>query len=486
MDDDRVLPPGFRFGVATSAFQTEGGLNGPGQPANDWRDWERSGRVEPSGAATGFWERYEEHLDRAVAAGCDAFRLSVEWARCEPVDGRFDEDAFARYRAILDACHARGLRPTVCLHHFTHPHRLGRDFWLGLGSPARFARWVGAAVDRLGDRCRNWLTLNEVNGYAVQAYVLGTLPPGRLLAHGDLVRALDHLLCAHILAYEEIHRRQPGAVVSTDNHASSLYELDRMLLDVLLAPAHGVARPELRDWLAARRAEQNAALGGGRRADAAIRRVTASILPLDQALPRAVAAVYGGQYERSLDVVSVNYYDPVAADHLRPPGHRTAGGRTWGPVGRQWDMAVHPEGLVGYLRLNHHPGLAIEVSENGLCNRVRRGRAWPRGDGWDRPRSLRAHLRAVVAALDEGLPVTAYFHWTLADCYEWGSYEPRFGLYAVDREGACGWRDVDAMGRDAAGAYRRLADGLRAGDRAVLAPTAGPAASPSSRRTRPG
>jgi beta-glucosidase len=463
-----VLPEGFRFGVATSAFQTEGGLNGAGEPANDWREWERSGRVEPSGAALGFWDNYEDHLDRALAAGCDAFRLSVEWARCEPAPGRIDEGAFARYRAILDACHDRGLRPTVCLHHFTHPAWLGPHFWLALDSPARFAGWVGAAVARLGDRCRHWLTLNEVNGYAVQAYVLGTLPPGRLLAHGDLVRAVDHMVTAHVLAYAEIHLRQPDAVVSTDNHASSIYELDRMLLDVVLARSAGVGPAELRDWLAGRRAEQNAVLGGDRRVDAVIRRLTAAILPLDQALPRTVAAVYGGPYDRPLDVVSVNYYDPVAADHLRVPGRRTADGRTWMPVGRQWDMAVHPEGLLRYLRLNAYPGLGIEVSENGLCNRVRRGRAWPRADGWDRPRALRAHLRALVSALDEGLPITGYFHWTLADCYEWGSYEPRFGLYGVDRDRGGRWSDLDAMGQDAAGTYRRLADGLRAGDRSVL------------------
>ncbi len=462
-----TLPPGFRFGVATSAFQTEGGLNGPGEPANDWLAWERSGRVDPSGTAVSFWDRYEEHLDRAVAAGCDAFRLSVEWARCEPVEGQVDEVAFARYRAILDACHARGLRPTVCLHHFTHPHWLGSDFWLRLESPERFASWVGTAVDRLGDRCGRWLTLNEINGYAVQAFVLRAHPPGRFLAFGELVRSLDHLLAAHVLAYAAIHRRQPDAVVSTDNHASSLYELDRMLVDVLAARSAGVDRRSLREWLAARRAAQYGMLEGTR-GDRAVRAMTASIVPLDQALPRTLGAVYEGPYERPLELVSVNYYDPVAADHLRPPGHRTAGGRTWAPVGRQWDMAVRPEGMLGYLRLNASSGLDIEISENGLCNRVRRGRAWPRADGWDRVRALRAHLKVMVAALDEGIPITGYFHWTLADCYEWGSYEPRFGLYGVDRERGGGWSDLDSLGGDAAGAYRRLADALRAGDRSLL------------------
>ena len=462
-----VLPDGFRFGVATSAFQTEGGLNGPGEPANQWREWERSGRVEPSGTAVSFWARYEDHLDRAVAAGCDAFRLSVEWARCEPAEEQIDEAAFARYGAILDACHERGLRPTVCLHHFTHPQWLGPGFWLRLDSPERFAAWAGAAVDRLGDRCDRWLTINEMNGYAVQAFVLRAHPPGQFLAFGDLVRSLDHLLAAHVLAYDAVHRRQPDAVVSTDNHASSLYELDRMLQDVLLSRSIAVDRRSLRDWLSFRRSEQYAELGGTW-ADRLLRDITGSILHLDRALPRALGAVYDGPSHRPLDLVSVNYYDPVAADHLRIPGHRTAGGRTWAPVGRHWDMAVRPEGLLAYLRLNAWSGLDIEISENGLCNRVVRGRSWPRSDGWDRARALRAHLKVMVDALDEGIPVTGYFHWTLADCYEWGSYEPRFGLHGVDRERNGRWSDLDSMGGDAAGAYRRLADGLRGGNRSVL------------------
>ena len=85
--DRSILPAGFRFGVATAGFQIEGGFNGPGEPANNWVRWERAGRVEPSGLAVDFWNRSEEHLDRAAAMGCDAFRLGVEWARVEPVPG---------------------------------------------------------------------------------------------------------------------------------------------------------------------------------------------------------------------------------------------------------------------------------------------------------------------------------------------------------------------------------------------------------------
>jgi hypothetical protein len=57
------------------------------------------------------------------------------------------------------------------------------------------------------------------------------------------------------------------------------------------------------------------------------------------------------------------------------------------------------------------------------------------------------------------------------DNYEWGSYEPRFGIYGVDRDRGVRVLDTDALGHDAAGAYRRIIAGLRAGDRSVLGPS---------------
>ena len=95
-----------------------------------------------------------------------------------------------------------------------------------------------------------------------------------------------------------------------------------------------------------------------------------------------------------------------------------------------------------------------------------------RPDGRLGPAPLPAgNVAAVVDAVDAGVPVEGYWHWSLVDNYEWGSYEPRFGIYGVDRDrgGAGGtWLETDAMGLDSAGTYRRLIEGLRAGDRSVL------------------
>jgi len=463
-----LLPDGFRFGVAMAGFQNEGGFNGPGEPANNWARWEAEGRVEPSGVALDFWNRYDEHLGRAAAAGCDAVRLSVEWARCEPADGVFDDDAFARYRQILEACHAHGLTPLLTLHHFTHPAWLGEDFWTQREAPERFAAWAEVAVGTLADLCGAWVTLNEINVLALQSYSSGFFPPGRRLDIAASVRALDNLLAAHVLTYAVIHQHRPDAVVSTNNQSLTVYELDRLHTDLLLVRSEGINRYDVRPWLAERRRDFYATAVPPGAAERALRRLSAAAVPLDQAFPRAIEAIYASPHERCTDVNQIDYYNPLVSSHLRVPGHRTSGGRGWLPGRLLWDDPPYPAGLTYRCGLGADDGLAVWVVENGICNRVRRGRSWPRVDRWDRPRYLRANLAAVVDALDRGVPVTGYYHWTLADNYEWGSYEPRFGLYGVDRDRGVRWSELDAMGHDSAGAYRRIIEGLRAGDRSVL------------------
>jgi beta-glucosidase/6-phospho-beta-glucosidase/beta-galactosidase len=470
MAQDFRLPDGFRFGVATAGFQIEGGYNGPGEPANNWARWESEGRVEPSGVALDFWNDYEHQLDLAVAAGCDSFRLSVEWARCEPTEGDLDGDAIDRYRTILDACHERGLEPLVTFHHFTHPAWLGADFWLDTDSPDRFAEWVAVALLAFGDRCHQWVTLNEINIYALQTYLTGVFPPGRRFDVAATVRTLDHMLAGHVLAYEVVKEQQPDATVTTNNFPFSVYELDRLLVDILLARDEGISRDDLGSWLGQRRAGYYARLPQAphRLTESLLRTRASRSIPLDQALPRAVHAVYDSPHTRALDVVAIDYYDPTTSNHIRLPGHRTSGGRSWLPARMLWDDPPNPEGFTQYCLLNHQPGLDLWMVENGLCNRVKNGRSFPRADGWDRVRYLRENLGAMVDAIETGIPVSGYWHWCLADNYEWGSYEPRFGLYGIDRERGLRWSKLDSMGADAAATYRRIADGLRAGDTSVV------------------
>src|ERR1035437_6684164 len=74
----------------------------------------------------------------------------------------------------------------------------------------------------------------------------------------------------------------------------------------------------------------------------------------------------------------------------------------------------------------------IMITENGV----------PVPDGIDfdgrvrdelRIRYLRNHLIQVQRAMQAGIPVKGYFHWSLMDNFEWAlGYAPRFGLVYVD------------------------------------------------------
>jgi beta-glucosidase/6-phospho-beta-glucosidase/beta-galactosidase len=487
----RRLGDDFFFGVATAGYQVEGGFNGPSEPANNWLAWEQVGRVEPSGGAVRFWDRPEDALDRAAGLGCNSFRLSVEWARVFPEDGKLDGAALARYSDIVGGCLERGLQPLVTLHHFTHPAWLGEDFWLRPDSPRRFRDWAEVIVDTLGSSVRHWVTINEMNILAIGSWLLGMFPPGRSLAVGDAVVAVDNLVAAHVAGYEVIHRERPDAVVTTNNSCLSVYELDRMLTDLVLARGAGVEPADLDEWVADRRRRHDATFPVRGGAERLLRTFAAAWSPYgaprrgatgkprtqrSSRLPRrAVEALYESPHQCSLDVLGIDFYDPIVSHHFRLPGHRTAGGRRPTPTRELWDDVPDPGGLVRRLEAEHAsaPGLPLWVVENGLCNRVRNSRPYLRSDGWDRPRFLRENIAAVVAAADRGIPVAGYWHWSLVDNYEWGSYQPRFGLFGVDRnrgDGGMRWLETDSLGDDAAGTYRTIIAGLRRGDRSVLDP----------------
>eukprot|EP00882_Tetradesmus_deserticola_P029332 GHRQ01032847.1.p3 GENE.GHRQ01032847.1~~GHRQ01032847.1.p3 ORF type:complete len:213 (+),score=72.06 GHRQ01032847.1:292-930(+) len=108
------------------------------------------------------WNRYEEDVELAVKAGCNALRLSIEWARIEPRKGQIDMDAVARYHAMLDAMEAAGVEPNATLHHFTHP-----QWFEDLGGFEKaeniqhFVAWSLKAVELFGSRITFWATFNE-------------------------------------------------------------------------------------------------------------------------------------------------------------------------------------------------------------------------------------------------------------------------------------------------------------------------------------
>jgi beta-glucosidase len=198
-------PAGFLWGAATSAHQTEGDNRN-----SDWWSFEQAGLhfvPEASGAAVDSYRRWEQDMDLLAGAGFSDYRFSIEWARIEPRRGELSATALEHYGAMVRGALARGLRPLVTLHHFTHPlwfHEAGG--WLAADAVAAFCRYVEAVLPLL-DGVERVCTINEPN-------ILAILPA--LLAGGDThglpapdVATGTVLIDAHHAVRELLRERAP-------------------------------------------------------------------------------------------------------------------------------------------------------------------------------------------------------------------------------------------------------------------------------------
>ena len=121
MAKQRILrfPEGFLWGTASASYQCEGGNTN-----SQWYRWEQQGHIltgESCNGADNWWEEAESDFKLAEQMENNALRLSLEWSRIEPAEGRWDSAAIERYRAMLNDLRQRHMIPVVALHHFSEP-----------------------------------------------------------------------------------------------------------------------------------------------------------------------------------------------------------------------------------------------------------------------------------------------------------------------------------------------------------------------------
>ena len=92
----------FLLGASTAAHQVEG--NNKNSDYWAMENMEHSQFVEPSLDAVDHYNRYEEDIKMLADAGLNTYRFSIEWARIEPEEGRFDDNEIDHYRKMIACC----------------------------------------------------------------------------------------------------------------------------------------------------------------------------------------------------------------------------------------------------------------------------------------------------------------------------------------------------------------------------------------------
>lgn len=213
MKDNSFFPKGFLWGASTASYQVEGGIENV-----DWAQGARDGKLPSCGVATDHYHRYEADFDLAKSLGHNAHRFSIEWARIEPEEGKFNEKEIEHYRSVLRALKARGLEPFVTLWHFTLPIWFSEQGgFQNTKAPETFARYCEYVSQKLGNEATYFMTINEPLVWASGGYLRGHWPPFKkniLLFHF----VHNALIAAHNKAYVSMKKHNPLIQIGVAKH----------------------------------------------------------------------------------------------------------------------------------------------------------------------------------------------------------------------------------------------------------------------------
>ena len=425
------FPDGFHWGVATSAYQIEGAVHEDGRGVSIWDTFcQQPGKIRDGHTgqvAIDSYHRWPEDVALLAGLGVTAYRFSIAWPRVQPAgSGLANGAGLDYYDRLTDALLAAGITPVPTLYHWDLPQPLeDAGGWLARPTAQRFADYAGLAAARLADRIPLWVTLNEPFVVTAFGYALGVHAPGLELMLGALPTA-HHQLLGHGLATAALRAAGVRQVMLANNYSPAWAASDSAADQAATA-----AYATLHDWMF------TDPVLTGRYPD-----LSAFGLASDGQDPASgLACVQDGDLaviSAPVDGLGMNYYLPTRLSALpgsplpfqmQPiPGY---------PV-TSFGWPVVPAGLtemLGLLATRYGSALPpLYITENGCAHDGR-----PAGDGrvddQFRIDFIDSHLRAVHASISDGVDVRGYFHWTLADNFEWGEgFTQRFGLVHVDHD----------------------------------------------------
>lgn len=435
----KLMNSPFLFGAGTSSYQIEGAWNEDGKGPSIWdmhvRHKPAIYRQHTGDVACDHYHRMPEDVALMRQIGLQAYRFSVSWPRVLPQGhGTANEAGLAFYDRLVDELLSAGIKPFITLYHWELPWALHiRGGWMNPDIVKQFEEYTALVAGRLGDRVKNWITLNEPQVFIGLAYGNGVHAPGYKLSLRECLLAGHHAMLAHHRCVRALRDTIEGEI-----------EIGSAPVGIVCQPL--TESPE--DIEAARRASFYINPPSSHTPDDIMSCLWNSAWWID-------AMVFGRYPEQGLGAfegfVPENAVDELAAVavptevmganmyHCRtvkastsepgftfvdlPPGSpRTTMG---------WDIT--PDVLYwGGKFLYERYQLPMYVTENGTATPELVN---DEGEVEDTVREmyLKQHVRGLQRAREEGVSYLGYFHWSLMDNFEWEQgYSQRFGMVYVD------------------------------------------------------
>ena len=372
------------MGVGSAATQIDGG-----NFDHTWNQWYVNGHIRDSAdpaKAAGHWNRWRDDVLLLRSLGVQTYRLGIEWARVEPEEGLFDEEAIAHFKEEIMLLLGMRIQPLVTLQHFTNPMWFERKGgWKRYENVPYFITYVEKIIRSIGHLVNEYVTFDEPNVYVSNSFRNGVWPPGESNARTAL-KVLNNIVATHHEAYRVIHDMRRGMGFNNSKVGCTV----RMQVYTPLnekSPLHRKTAEE---------------------ADKMEKHLIQALTTGEFHMPfRNIAGDRRGTY---CDFHGLNYYGRCTVSTARAASDVSGWKNDLG-----WE--IYPEGLSDCCRKLY--GLApipIYITANGACDL---------NDSF-RSRYIYDHLQVLSQIR---LPVKRYYYWCFLDGFEWleGNYV-KFGI----------------------------------------------------------
>ncbi|XP_075861608.1 lactase/phlorizin hydrolase [Microcebus murinus] len=438
------FPEGFIWSAASAAYQIEGAWRADGKGLSIWDTFAHTPlRVENDDVgdvACGSYHKIDEDVVALRNLGVSHYRFSVSWTRILP-DGTtkfVSEAGLGYYSRLIDALLAANIQPQVTIYHWDLPQAL-QDVggWENETIVQRFKEYADVLFQRLGDKVKFWITLNEPYVIANQGYGYGTAAPGISFRPGTAPYIAGHnLIKAHAEAwhlYNDVYRASQGGVISITISSDWAEPRDPSNQEDVEAARRYVQF--MGGWFAHpifKNGDYNEVMKTRVRDRSLAAGLSKSRLPeFTESEKRRINGTY--------DFFGFNHYTTVLAYNLDYPtaissydadrGVASIADRSWPDSGSFW-LKVTPFGfrrILNWLKeeYNNPP---IYVTENGFSQRGET-------DLNDTARIyyLRSYINEALKAVQDKVDLRGYTVWSVMDNFEWATgFSERFGLHFVN------------------------------------------------------
>lgn len=435
---DVKFPRNFKFGVADADLQVIGEDNTrkyEGSEPTMWNYFARSSgkcyKNQTPGTGVDRYHRWKEDIEIMKKMGVKQYRTSISMSRILKKNGEINAKAIAWYTQYFKSLKKAGITIYATLYHWELPQHLNaQGGWTNRKTIEYFEKHSTAVANNLGEFIDEYFILNELWVCTMLGYYQGVHAPGEKSLKKALLAA-HNILLAQGLVTKKLLNISPELKVSTSYSVIPAYSASEKKEDMAAASyADGYFNSWFSDPLYLGEYPKH------------------MVELFDKDMPsfskEDMKTIKVGD---RLHALGLNYYRGYIASYN--PKERLLFQETKRNKGLTNDLGWpiylppnYPEGLYDIINQFYYSyknfGLkSIYITENGMAQKT----------PWDgktkvinddrRVAYLKEHIKQVHKAIAQGIPVDAYFAWTLMDNYEWAEgYRPEscFGLIHVDRK----------------------------------------------------